>query len=230
MQINSRKLTNILLLLISLAAWWFTASQIKPELQYFLQQTAFLTDRLFFQGYARYPGGIADYLSVFVGQFFHFNKVGSFLIILVAALQGFIAMNLVKRVSGKENCNFSIFTLILIGSIWVQCDYHYPFYASFRLFIASVFVWILTVLTQKFPSIHFYLAFVLASFIFYIAGGAALFVFTASAICRINICFWSIFRWFIPSPIVNHPISCITLLIINCMPFMLFFRHIFSYR
>jgi len=182
MQINSRKLTNILLLLISLAAWWFTASQIKPELQYFLQQTAFLTDRLFFQGYARYPGGIADYLSVFVGQFFHFNKVGSFLIILVAALQGFIAMNLVKRVSGKENCNFSIFTLILIGSIWVQCDYHYPFYASFRLFIASVFVWILTVLTQKFPSIHFYLAFVLASFIFYIAGGAALFVFTASAI------------------------------------------------
>jgi hypothetical protein len=182
MQINSRNLTNILLLFISLAAWWFTAFVINPELQYFLQQTAFLTDRLFFQGYASYPGGIADYLAVFIGQFFHFKIFGSFLIILVAALQGLIAMNLVQRVTGKVNWNFSIFALILFGSVWVQCDYHYPFYASSRLLLASIFVWIFTVLIQNISGIRIYLGFVLALLLFYLAGGASLFVFTAAAI------------------------------------------------
>jgi hypothetical protein len=167
---------------ISLAAWWFTAFVINPELQYFLQQTAFLTDKLFFQGYTRYPGGIADYLSVFVAQFFHFKTFGSFLIVLVAAVQGIIAMNLVKRVAGKVKWNFSIFALILLGSIWVQCDYHYPFYASFRLLMASAFVWIFTILIQKFHGVRLYIGFVIAALLFYLAGGAALFVFTSAAI------------------------------------------------
>lgn len=182
MQINSRNLTNILILFISLAAWWFLANVIHPELQYFLQQIAFLTDRLFFQGYASYPGGIADYIAVFIGQFFYFKTFGSLLIILVAAIQGVIAMNLVQRVAGKVNWDFSIFALILFGSVWVQCDYHYPFYASSRLLLASVFVWIFTVLIQKIPGIRLFLGFVLAILLFYLAGGAALFVFTAAAI------------------------------------------------
>jgi len=188
MQINSRNLTNILILFISLAAWWFTANVINPELQYFLQQTAFLTDSLFFQGFARYHDfrvyskpEFSD-LFLLIGQFFHFKTFGSFLIILVAAIQGFIAMNLVQRIAGKVNWNFSIFALILFGSVWVQCDYHYPFYASSRLLLASAFVWIFTVLIQKIPSIRLYIGFMLAILLFYFAGGAALFVFTAAAI------------------------------------------------
>jgi hypothetical protein len=97
-------------------------------------------------------------------------------------VQGIIAMDLVKRVAGKVIWNFSIFALILLGSIWVQCDYHYPFYASFRLLMASAFVWIFTFLIQKFPGIRLYLGFVLAALLFYLAGGAALYVFTSAAI------------------------------------------------
>lgn len=182
MQLNSRNLTYLLLFMISLVAWWFTASVIHPELHYFLQQSAFLTDSLFFQGFTKYPGGIADYLSEFIAQFFHFNTFGSLLIIVVAAIQGVIAMNLVQRVAGKVKWDFSIFALILFGSVWVQCDYHYPFYASSRLLLSSAFVWIFTVLIQKIPEIRLYLGFVMALLLFYLAGGAALFVFTAAAI------------------------------------------------
>jgi hypothetical protein len=182
MQLNFRNLTNLLLLIITLAAWWFTANVIHPELHYYLQQTAFLTDRLFFLGFVHYPGGIADYFSEFVAQFFHFNAFGSLLIILVASVQGVIAINLVERISGKSKLSFSIFALILLLSVWVQCDYHYRFYAGMRLLLSSGFVWIFTVFILKFPRMRLYLGFLLAMLLFYVAGGAALFAFTAAII------------------------------------------------
>lgn len=180
MQINSRNLTNLLLLLISLVAWWFTAFVIHPELHYYLQQTAFLSDQLFFKGFVGYPGGIADYLSEFVTQFFYFNTLGSLLIVLVAAIQGIIAINLVQRITGKSGFNFIIFTLILLLSVWVQFDYHYRFYAAIRLLMASGFVWFFAVLIQKFPRLKIYAGFLLAAFLFYLAGGAAMLIFTAA--------------------------------------------------
>ena len=182
MQLISRNLTNLLLLLISLVAWWFTAFVIHPELHYYLQQTAFLTDQLFFKGFVGYPGGIADYISEFVAQFFHFNALGSLLIVLVAAIQGIIAINLVKRITGKSGFNFIIFALILLFSVWVQCDYHFRFYAAIRLLLSSGFVWFFAVLIQKLPRLKIYAGFLLAAFLFYLAGGAALLVFTAAII------------------------------------------------
>jgi len=182
MQLNFRNLTNILLLFISLVAWWFMASVINPELHYFLQQTAFLTDSLFFQSFARYPGGIADYLSEFIAQFFYFKTVGSFLIILVASMLGIIAIRLVQRIAGKVKLSFSIFGLILLLSILIQCNYYYPYYASIRLLITFGFVWIFTFLILKFPGLRFITGFILSILLFYLAGGGALFAFALSAI------------------------------------------------
>jgi len=182
MQLNFRNTTNLLLLIISLAAWYFIAIVINPELHYFIQQSAFLTDPLFFQSFVRYPGGIADYISAFVAQFFYFKVFGSFLIVLVASLLGIIAINLIQRIAGKIKLNLGIFALFLLFSVLVQCNYYYPFYASIRLLIASVFIWIFSVLILRFPNIRLFISFLMAVFLFYLAGGAALFVFAASII------------------------------------------------
>ncbi len=182
MQSNLRNATNLLLLFLALSAWYFIATVINPELYYFIQQSAFLTDPLYFQSFVRYPGGIADYVSAFVAQFFYFKVFGSFLIVLVASLLGIIAINLVQRISGKIKLNFGIFALLLLLSILVQCNYYYPFYASIRLLIASVFIWIFTFLILKFPHIRQYICFLMAVILFYLAGGAALFVFAVSII------------------------------------------------
>ncbi|HEY3372876.1 MAG TPA: DUF6057 family protein [Prolixibacteraceae bacterium] len=184
MRLTIKNLTNLLILLLVLAAWWLTAKVINPELHYFLQQSAFLTNHLFFKSFTTYPGGLADYGSEFIAQFFYFKTWGSFLIILVASLQGIIAIDLVRRIAGKVklNLNLSIFTLILLLSVLVQCNYFYPFYASMRLLIASGFVWIFTVLTSKFPGLRFYMGFILAMLLFYVAGGAALFTFALSVV------------------------------------------------
>jgi hypothetical protein len=182
MRLISRNLSDLLLFVISLLACWFIAKEIRPELHYFLQQSAFLTDNLFFMRFAKYPGGIADYISEFIAQFFLFDTLGSFLIVLVASILGIIAIDVVNRVAGKLKLNFSIFGIILLCSLLLQCNYHYPFYASVRLLIAFAFIWIFTILASKYPKIQIFAAFFLAAILFYLAGGAALFVFTISAI------------------------------------------------
>ncbi|HET6557789.1 MAG TPA: DUF6057 family protein [Prolixibacteraceae bacterium] len=184
MQLSIRALNNSLLLFLSLLAWWFTASMINPELHYYLQQSAFLTTSAFFEGFTRYPGGIADYLSEFIAQFFYFQTLGSLLIILIASLSGIIAINILHLLVGKIKLSYSIFAFILLLSVLVQINYYYPFYANIRLLLTFGFVWAHTILTSKFPRLSYYNSFILAILLFYLAGGAALIVF---AICTIII-------------------------------------------
>lgn len=182
MRFTFRSLSNILIFVISMAAWCYTCAYIRPELHYFLQQSAFLTDSSFFQGFARYPGGMADYLSEFISQFFYFNTFGSFLIVLVASVMGMTAVNLIRRIAGDVELQFGVFAVILLLSVVLQSDYHYPFYASVRLLAAFGLIWIYTFLFPKIGRWRFLLAFVMAMLSFYLAGGAALFVFTSSLV------------------------------------------------
>lgn len=182
MQFKFRSLSNILIFVISMVAWWYICAFIRPELHYFLQQSAFLTDSSFFQGFARYPGGLSDYLSEFISQFFFFNTFGSFLIVLVASVMGMIAVNLTRRIAGNVELRFGIFAIVLLLSIVLQSDYHYPFYASVRLLVAFGLIWIYAILFPKIGQWRYLLAFILVLLAFYLAGGAALFVFTTSLI------------------------------------------------
>lgn len=182
MQFKFRSISNILIIVISMAAWWYICAFIRPELHYFLQQSAFLTDSSFFQSFARYPGGLSDYLSELISQFFIFNTFGSFLIVLVASVMGMIAVNLIRRIAGNVELRLGIFAVVLLLSIVLQSDYHYPFYASVRLLVAFGLIWIYAILFPKIGQWRFLLAFGMAILAFYLAGGAALFVFTSSLV------------------------------------------------
>jgi len=155
---------------------------IKPFLHYNFQQTGFLAGLNFFKGFSAYPGGIADYLALFISQFFMFNSLGSFLIVAVASVQGFLALDLVRRLAGDVKLRFTIFALIVIFGIMVMCDYRYPYYASIRLFFAFIFTWFFCLIKSKHPKFSAVIWFLLAGLLFYLASGAALFVFTLSTV------------------------------------------------
>jgi len=182
MQINVKNLANFLIFILFIIAYWFTAIVINPQLHYFLQQSAFLTNSSYFISYIKYPGGIADYLSEFISQFFYYRLIGGFLIILIAALLGFIAIHLMEKLFGKNNYKFSALGLILLLSVLIQCNYYYPFYASIRLLMAFVFIWIFTIIKSKFSNSQYFTAFSMAILLFYLAGGAALIIFSITTI------------------------------------------------
>ncbi|MGE5395311.1 MAG: DUF6057 family protein [Candidatus Saccharibacteria bacterium] len=182
MQLNVKNLTNFLLLILLLSAGWFTAIAINPQLHYYLQQSAFLTDFSFFKSFSRYPGGIADYISEFITQFFYFKILGSFLIVLTAALLGIITVFLIERIAGKVKLNFSVIAIFLLLSLVIQCNYFYPFYASMRLLMAASFVLMFFSISSRYIKWRYPSAFLLAVLLFYFAGGAALFTFAISVI------------------------------------------------
>jgi hypothetical protein len=180
MKLKILNLSNLFILLTLLAAWYTTASVVKPFLHYHNQQTGFLTSIEFFKNFSTYPGGISEYLAEFIAQFFLFNSPGSLLIVAVASLLGFITLDIVKRLVGEIKFRYTIFTLILIFGIIVLCDYRYPYYASIRLLIASVFTWVFCLVNSKYPKFSVAAWIIFASLLFYLASGPALFVFSLS--------------------------------------------------
>jgi len=175
-------LNNLSILVITIAAWCITAFEIKPFLHYNYQQTGFLVSLNFFKSFISYPGGIADYIANFLAQFFSLNKLGSLLIVAVAALQGIILLDIVCRVQSKIKLQFLLFALVLIFGVVVLCDYRYPYYASIRLLMAFIFTWTFCLIQNANPKLSIAVWFVLAILLFYLAGGAALMVFALSSV------------------------------------------------
>jgi hypothetical protein len=180
MKMKHFNLLNLLLLLTILAGWYLTASVIQPFLHYNFQQIGFNTGIDFFKSFLSYPGGLADYVADFIAQFFSFNAFGSFLIVAVASLQGFIALSIVNRLAGKIKLQYSFFALILLFGILVFCDYRYPFYASIRLLFAFIFTWAFCFIQNKNPKFGLAAWFVLAILLFYLASSAALLIYALS--------------------------------------------------
>ncbi len=175
-------LSNLFTLLTILSCVWVTSELITPTLHYHLKQSAFLTGTHFFASFSNYPGGIADYLSEFIAQFFKFNLFGSILIVAIASLQGFIALAIVKPYLNHSKINYSIFTLILLFGILVLSNYKYPYYASIRLLVAFIFVWLFSIINKWNSSFGPLIWFAMAILLFYIADGFALFVFAISSV------------------------------------------------
>lgn len=175
-------LTNLIIALTILSVWFITVQYFKPFLHYYFHQTGFLTSYEFFAGYFVNPGGISDYLAEFISQYFLYNTFGSFLIVVIASIQGFIAQDIVKRLVGKTKLSYSIFAVILIIGVFVFCDFHYPYYVSIRLLFAFLFTWMFWFLNDRYSKISIYIWLLLAILLFYLASGAALFVFTLSTI------------------------------------------------
>ena len=180
MKFKILNLPNLFILLTSLVLWGITVLKIEPILHYYFQQTGFITSFDFFKSYTSYPGGISDYLAEFIAQFFSFNSFGSFLIVAVVSLQGFIALNLVTRLVGKTKWGFSIFALVALFGVMLLCEYRYPYYASIRLLFAFIFTWGFYFLNKKYPKAGIYSWPVIAWLLFYISSGPALFVYTLS--------------------------------------------------
>lgn len=178
--------TNGFILLSLLAAYWITANMIEPILHYHFQQTGFLTTYEFFHSYAVQAGGIADYTAEFIAQFFYNNTMGSLLIVGIAAIQGFIALDLITRLTGKNRVGFLIVASILLFGVILLFDYRYPYYASIRLLFAYLFTYGFYFLYRKYQRLSLYGWPVLAILLFYLGSGPTLIIFTASTLLIIG--------------------------------------------
>jgi len=181
MKLKFLNLLNGFILLTILVVWLITSTVISPYLHFSFQQIGFFTGFEFFKNYSTYPGGIADYLGVFIFQFFSLNTIGSLLIVAIAALQGFIALTIVRSLAGELKLRYTIFAAILLFGVIVLGDYRYPYYATIRLLFAYIFTLAFLIVNSRWPKLSAQIWIIFATLLFYIAGGSALFVFALSS-------------------------------------------------
>jgi len=180
MKIKYLSLSNLLILILTSIACWFTYTEIQPFLHYYNQQIGFSTSFSFFKSYLHSPGGISNYLAEFISQFFYFNIWGSLLIVAIASLQSLIALFIVTRIGGLTKLSFSIFAVILLFGVIVMYDYNYPYYVSIKLLFAYVSTLLFYLINDRYPRQSLYAWPVIALLLFYAGSGASLVVYAVS--------------------------------------------------
>ncbi len=177
-----KRTANLFYILFALIAWWVTATYIQPFLHYNFQQIAFVHDIEFFYSYANYAGGIADYIAVFISQYFAFNFFGSFLIVSVAVVQSLIALWILNFFVVNSKIQISVFCSFLLASIVMMCNYSFPYYITIRLLLSMVIAVVFVILNNKFTKLSVLFYVLLICLVLYLAGGAAAIVFGLSSL------------------------------------------------
>lgn len=155
---------------------------VKPELIYHSQQLGFLTSKRFFSEYASYPGGLVEYVSVFLFQFYSRAFWGA----LVSTIVLFAIFTIAGAVLNKDN-SFINSRLKLIPVVFLGiliADYTLPpVFPVMVLMLFTFFLLFKLIIERNRPaSIQLILNLLLFTASYYVMGGFMFVVFSGSAI------------------------------------------------
>ncbi len=114
MHYSIKKVLNLsifCIIIVSLLVYFW--KWIDPALVDFKQQPVFLFDLMFLKEYLVLPGGLAEYLSLFISQFFHFTIPGAIIYILVIFLIILLTRKLLSIFFPTDyvlSCSFSLYS------------------------------------------------------------------------------------------------------------------------
>jgi hypothetical protein len=136
------------------------------EIRYF---PVFYKDWFFFKEYLSYPGGLVEYVSIFISQFFYFSWAGALIITLQALVICAFINSFLKSVNAPQLkwLRFvpPIFFLILYS------QYTFYFITTMTLTVALCFVWLYIKFNFKKQSLRLIAFFILSAVLYALAGG-----------------------------------------------------------
>ncbi|MFC2138799.1 DUF6057 family protein, partial [Bacteroidota bacterium] len=119
--------------ILSVCYFWFL---IDPSIIHFKQQPLFLFNHYFLAEYISFPGGIAEYLSMFLSQFLYSTILGSLILMFLIFIICFLFYKLLLNYFSKKT---SFYIQFVPGLILVHLHSHYAY--DFRgdiIFLASI--------------------------------------------------------------------------------------------
>ena len=82
--------------------FFYTWLKINPVLYFQEQQPAFYSGKTFLNDFLSWPGGLLDYLSAFLAQFYYIPIVGALVVTVIACLISYVSFKLVQKFSYKH--------------------------------------------------------------------------------------------------------------------------------
>jgi len=154
---------------------------VKPELIYHFQQLGFSTSKSFLSEMAAYPGGLAEYFSIFLFQYsytsFSGALVNALIVLFILILTGFV---LKKQKSAIDGLLLFV-PATLTGILMVEYGLHpvFPLLVALSILFLLIFSTIFSGKARV--GIKLLLIILLFSVFFFIAGGFAFLVLTLSS-------------------------------------------------
>ncbi len=159
---------------------------INPVLLYSEQQIAWLNGIHFFNYYLTFPGGLAEYFTLFISQFFYSKLIGAIIIALIPLLTVILLFkSLILRLK-TIFLPVLFLPLLQVLILSLTTDYLFNFSVVINLFFVSLFLFCCFYAETKFK-INLFFTFIPSLFIMYIvSGGVYILIFAISAILLLS--------------------------------------------
>ncbi|MBN1416393.1 MAG: hypothetical protein JW973_14920 [Bacteroidales bacterium] len=155
---------------------------INPVLIFHYQQLGFSYTNSFLREFLGYPGGITEYMSLFLFQFSSHAIAGALLYTILAFLVVTLTRKLIPGELNKFTVLISYVPAVILAGLLTDYSFHLSFLVSVLIILCSLNI--LKLLTEKQWHIVFYLFSVLILFIltYYITGSFVFLVFSLAAV------------------------------------------------
>lgn len=171
-------LTDFFLLIFFLFFWLL----VKPDLIYHFQQLGFSSDAGFLKQYINYPGGIAEYLSLFLFQFNYKPLAGALVFTVLLSLIGFLAGEIFKDSRKGISFLLKFIPIVFLAILFTDYSFH-PIY-SFQIFLLFLFFYFIVLLFNS--TFRLALKLILTGILlvasYYISGGLTFFILNISLV------------------------------------------------
>jgi hypothetical protein len=155
---------------------------VKPELIYHFQQLGFSTSKTFFSEFVSYPGGIAEYISIFLFQFYSKAFWGALFTTMVLAAILTVAGAIVEKGNSLINGILRLLPVVFLGILFADYALH-PVFPVMVLMLFGFFFLFKLVADSNLPVVvQLILNVFIFSIAYYVSGGFILMILSGSSI------------------------------------------------
>ena len=179
---SEKSFLYLIMVFISVFTFLFCFFAVDTSLHHHYQQIAWQSGNLFRNYYITSPGGLAEYLTLFISQFLVLNFIGSLLVALSGFLVSFFIFKTIYSKILRFSYLFFVIPILQIILLAVMFDYHYHFSITVNLLIISGFLYLNQAINNRIENKITINTIIIGALIYYISGGMYFLIFMLSAL------------------------------------------------
>lgn len=160
----------------------FIGSVIGTEIYHITQHPAFLTDYEFFKEFAAIPGGVGQYLSLFIEQYFYLPIWGVLMLMAEILVSAAMLNTLIKRIFNKEITARNLYWILPLFITVLCCTNVYFAFHVLTQFIITLIIMTLLHLINSNHKLFAFAATISAVAVYHLCGPIYLYTFVISEI------------------------------------------------
>ncbi|MBN1997581.1 hypothetical protein JW935_08520 [candidate division KSB1 bacterium] len=164
----------------------FILVKLDPALLYECQTPPFYWDKIFFNNFLIFPGGLAEYLSILLSQFYYYPWIGAFILTLFLVLTLVLSRIILGHFFPRSKN--SILTFIPVILLFIMFTLYEHRLTSTIAWLFSLFFFILYLKLEARPVLVRFPAFLVLALILYYIGAGFLLIF-AVLVCLSELLF-----------------------------------------